>query len=291
MLKLFLSAAIILLSVTCQFKEKKKVMNMNHVSIRPVWATDTIFKIPESVFYDKDRSVIYVANINGNAGDLDGNGFLSKISPTGKIIRLNWITGLNGPKGMDVFNNKLYVTDINRVAEIDLDRDSIASIIQVSGSKFLNDLTIDNEGVVYFSDTEANRIFQLKNREISIWLEGDILNHPNGLYFDGDIMWLASMGNEEFRSIDMVDKTITMITGEIGHCDGIAPDGLGNFLVSNWEGEIYFIDNDGQKIKILDSKKQKINSADIDYINNERLIIVPTFYDNRVMAYELNYND
>ena len=45
----------------------------------------------------------------------DKNEFISKVSPSnGSIIDLNWVTGLNAPKGIAISNDgsKLYVSDI-----------------------------------------------------------------------------------------------------------------------------------------------------------------------------------
>jgi len=43
----------------------------------------------------------------------------------GSIIELNWIAGLNAPKGMAIYDNssgssKLYVSDITDLVEIDI---------------------------------------------------------------------------------------------------------------------------------------------------------------------------
>jgi hypothetical protein len=38
---------------------------------------------------------------------------------------------------------------------------------------------------------------------------------------------------------------------------------------------------------IFDTTNDKINAADIDYIPEKQLLLVPTFLDNRAMAYKL----
>jgi hypothetical protein len=57
--------------------------------------------------------------------------------------------------------------------------------------------------------------------------------------------------------------------------------------VSNWYGEIYFVSATGEAKKILDTKDQKINAADIEYDAKSKLLFIPTFFANSVMAYEL----
>ncbi len=291
MKRLLIYPAIFLMLISCHSKKQASEKINYQITTKQAWATDSVFKSPESVFFDKARKALYVSNINGGPADIDGNGFMSKLNPEGKILGLHWINGLNAPKGMDVYKNKLYVADINRVVEIDLDHDSISAFYPIQGSKFLNDLTIDNEGGIYISDSQTNRIYYLKDGNSSVWLESDSLNSPNGLYFDGDILWHASSGSKEFQSINIDDKTISVIATGVGAADGVAPDGIGNFFVSNWEGEIFFIDSDGNKSEILDTRDKKINSADINYMIDTKILLVPTFNDNRIMAYSISNDD
>ncbi|MDZ7606331.1 MAG: hypothetical protein U5K79_12260 [Cyclobacteriaceae bacterium] len=61
----------------------------------------------------------------------------------------------------------------------------------------------------------------------------------------------------------------------------------GNYLVSDWNGEVFYIDNSGNKTSLLNTKAQKKNTADIWFISEEQLLLVPTFFDNRVVAYKL----
>ncbi|MCK5077576.1 MAG: ATP/GTP-binding protein, partial [Calditrichia bacterium] len=89
------------------------------------WATKAEFKTPESVLYNQNLNILYVANINGSPAEKNGEGFISQLSIDGKIVKLKWITGLNAPKGMGVFKNKLYVTDIDRIVEIDIKKNEI----------------------------------------------------------------------------------------------------------------------------------------------------------------------
>jgi hypothetical protein len=69
--------------------------------------------------------------------------------------------------------------------------------------------------------------------------------------------------------------------------DGLAPDGQGGFLASDWRGKTVRIDSKGKQTVIMDTSSEKINSADIDYILEESLLVIPTFMDNRAVAYRL----
>src|SRR6478609_4811963 len=86
------------------------------ITVQQVWSTDTILRTPESVFYDSKREILYVANINKiNKDSPDGDGFISKVKLDGKIEKLNWITGLNDPKGIAIVGGTLYVSDIKQL--------------------------------------------------------------------------------------------------------------------------------------------------------------------------------
>jgi DNA-binding beta-propeller fold protein YncE len=88
---------------------------VGQTQVNKLWETPTNLKNPESVAYASKQNILFVSNINGEPDKKDQNGFISKVSPSnGSIIELNWITGLNAPKGIAFSNdnNKLYVSDI-----------------------------------------------------------------------------------------------------------------------------------------------------------------------------------
>src|SRR5687768_14246347 len=89
------------------------------VTLTLKWETETKLTTCESVIYDKERDVLYVSNIDGNPEAKDGNGFISKVSLDGKVTEEKWVKGIDAPKGLGLANGKLYVTDIDRVHEID----------------------------------------------------------------------------------------------------------------------------------------------------------------------------
>ena len=61
-----------------------------------------------------------------------------------------------------------------------------------------------------------------------------------------------------------------------------------DFIVSCWSGVVYYVNADGTSQQLLDTREQKINSADIGYDRKNRIVYVPTFFRNTVVAYQLN---
>ena len=98
-----------------------------------VWET-TGFKNPESVLPDPGGEFAYVSNVDGQPTEKDGKGFISKISlKDGTVIAPQWATGLNGPKGMALVKGRLYVSDIDRLVEIDTETGKIVASYDGAG--------------------------------------------------------------------------------------------------------------------------------------------------------------
>lgn len=260
------------------------------ISFEQVWATDTVMQTPESVIYDEARDAVYVANIGGvNAEGSDGDGFISKMAPDGSITELKWVTGLNDPKGMGIHENMLYVTDIREVAAINIETGEIVETYPVEGAGFLNDITIDSEGTVYFTDSNTDKIHMMENGQVSTFMSDSSLQRPNGLFAEDGRLLLASARGGFFAPIEMETKEVQAPwMTDIPSADGIIKTSDGNYVVSTWQGEVHYVNAaDQASQKLLDTKAEEINSADIGYVPGENLVLVPTFYDNRIVAYRL----
>ncbi len=70
---------------------------------------------------------MFVSSINGQILDRDGNGYISRLSPDGKVVNAKWVTGLDAPKGMRSIGDTLWVSDIDEVVAIDIAKGQIAA--------------------------------------------------------------------------------------------------------------------------------------------------------------------
>ena len=258
------------------------------------------FSHPESVVFDEKNNMLYVSNM---ANDKDGDGFISKVTPEGEIVELKWITRLNDPKGLLVDGDKLYVTDVTQLVEMDLKKGTINRKISVDGAMSLNDITIDAAGSIFFSDLEQSSIYFIPGKvaaqsmmtttpegEIAAYLKSPVLNSPNGLLAHKDELYAASWGENQdgnLLKIDMDTKEISKVTEEgIGNLDGIQPAGDGSFYVSDWAtGKIYRIDQNGNKNLILTAEK---SSGDILFLKEKNQLILPMNFQNSVWWYQLD---
>ena len=255
----------------------------NAQRLEKVWQTTCDLKTPESVLYDQERDVIYVSNIDGDPSLKDGNGFISILNSDGSVKNLQWIKNLDAPKGLAIFKGKLYVADIDKLVEIDIEKGSITAKHDAPGAVFLNDVTAYMNGMIFVSDTRTAKIHVLNEGKFTVWMEGKPLETPNGLMVEkGKLL----VGDKNIYEVDIETKKTVQLIEDAGGVDGLEKNKDGDFVFSNWAGKIY-IHKNGKTIKLLDTTEQKLNTADIDYDLKHDLILVPTFFDNHIDAYKI----
>ncbi|HYC85433.1 MAG TPA: SMP-30/gluconolactonase/LRE family protein [Chryseosolibacter sp.] len=255
------------------------------VSLALKWETDSVLTTCESVIYDPRRNMLYVSNINGQPDAKDKNGFISKITPEGQVSEVQWVKGLDAPKGMGISGDKLYVTDIDRVVEVDLNNGKITKTFAVQGAKFLNDIAVDGKGRIFVSDMAAGNILLIEGGKLSKWLEN--VPGPNGLFAQDSTLVMLSWDKKSINTIDMGTKQTTEKTTGIENLDGVEYLGDNSYIVSSWNGMIHYVDKDWKSRLLLDLRADSVNSADIEYIEARNLLLVPTFFKNTVRAYEV----
>jgi len=257
--------------------------NAQKVNVQKLWATDTILKVPESVLVDDKENCLWVSNIDGASNGKDGKGSISKLSKTGTPIQLEWITGLNAPKGMAKYKQDLYVADLSELVVIDIQKGIIKNKIKVEGSVFLNDVTVNKYGAVFVSDSRTGKVHRYENNMLTIEVEN--LQGPNGLLSIDDQLLILDRGSLlSFTPGGTISK---IMDGMDSSTDGIEKVAPNQYIVSSWNGIVYFVEAGAQKITLFDTRSEKINSADIGYDAKNKIIYVPTFLKNSVVAYQL----
>lgn len=183
---------------------------------------------PESVLYDEANDRYFVSNINGKPLDVDNNGFISELSPDGKITKLKFIEGgseakpaagskakpqkivLNAPKGTAIVKGVLYVADIDTVRLFDAKTGDPKGTIAINGATFLNDIAATQDGRIFVSDsgmkqgekdfepagTDAVYVIKPGATKAELVIKGD-LNRPNGLLWYKDGLYVNTFGSAE----------------------------------------------------------------------------------------------
>lgn len=262
-----------------------------------LWETKGLAQ-PESVVVDPATGAIYVSNIVGAVMQKDGNGFIAKLNGDGKVVTRQWVKGLDSPTGLALHDRTLYVADVDQLVEINAASGEIVKRYPAKGATFLNDVAIDSDGTVYVSDTPSNTIWRLKDGSFEPWIADDKLNGPNGLLVQGDMLVVASLGKipgvgqkQELAGLSLIslkDQSVTKLGDgrPIGNLDGLELLQPGVYLVTDWAaGALYRVDAKGKAQQLIDLNQ---GSADLTYLPDKKIVLIPMMLDNTLVAYRLD---
>lgn len=263
-------------------------------------ATVTGLSTPESVLWSAKDDAWFVSNINGSPLAKDGNGFISRLTRDGAIDSLHFIMGgrdsvkLNGPKGMALVGDTLWVADIDAVRAFNIRTGKpVASIELGKQATFLNDIAVGPDGVIYITDSGLgfdakgnpihpgpDRIFGLTGRTTKVLAEGDWLGRPNGITWDatGNRFVVVSFGAPTLLGWKPgVAKVDTIGTGP-GSQDGVEFVG-GDLLVTSWaDSTVFSVSGSGNK-KVVTGVA---SPADLGADQTRGLIAIPLFTQDKV---------
>ena len=257
---------------------------------------DAGFNVPESVLHDAVADVYLVSNINGSALAVDGNGFISRVGPSGEVLDLKWIDGeaggvvLNGPKGMAIVGDLLYVADITCIRMFDRASGDAAGEICWDDVVFLNDLAADGEGNLYVSDSGLNdgndavyRVTQGGDR--SVVVAGAELGGPNGLVADDRGVFVATYGSGEIFRITPEGQRVDLAPPSEMGLDGLVSLEDRGFLFSSWgDAAVYWVDSEGRLSTLIPDIP---SPADMGYDAERNRVLVPVFRENRLVIREV----
>src|SRR5687767_11155628 len=223
------------------------------------------FKTPEAVRFDAIDDVFFVSNINGNPGEKDNNGFISRVrAEGGEIDSLMFIAGgrrgvtLNAPKGLAITGDTLWVADIDAVRAFDKRTGRPIASHVIQGAVFLNDIATGPDGALYITDTGIqitdagmshpgpDRVFKLtRGGQASSALQLDSLVGPNGITWDdaNQRFIIVAFAGKDIMAWKPGDSTTTTIATGKGMFDGVERLADGRILISTWsDSSIYVLD-------------------------------------------------
>ena len=269
----------------------------DHTRLTRAWEADNDLTVPESVIYDQEHEVLYVTNFNPrfqkNAKEESYKGYISKLGLDGNLIEKKWVFPLHAPTGMAIHKDKLYTLERRNLTEIELKSGKILQRYPIPDVDFPNDLAIDKKGAIYISDTAPvdwtkGKIYRFYKGQFEVWLEGYDIWRPNAMFIhNGKLLFGGAAGDPFFKAVDLETKHMERI-GSLGAgtIDGFRVDKNGNYLVSHWEGQIYSVTPSGEVTELIDSDFL-FNTADFEYIAERNLLIIPTFFTNKIIAYKI----
>lgn len=252
--------------------------------LEKLWSTDGL-SVPESVvvYRNGKTNFLFVSQIDGEPDAIDGKGSIAKLEMDGELIEKEWVKGLNAPKGMAYFDGKLYVADVNELIVINIKSGAIEKKIAIPDAQFLNDVTVDINGVIYVSDTKTGKVHSYQNDMLTAYVTG--IDGANGLKAIGSNLIVG--GSTGLYLVDKTKNKLQIATGFAHGLDGVESASKGDFIVSCWQGFIYYVHLAGKTDLLLDTHKEGINSADISYDSTTQTLFVPNFSKDSVTAYKL----
>ena len=271
------------------------------VSAVPAFAKDRVidgFNSPESVA--RDGKFLYVSNVGVKLepNTKDGDGYIAKLDLEGNIIKKDFITGLDAPKGMAVLRKVLYVADIDHVLGFDLQSGKKVFDLDLSAEKtvFLNDIAVKDGHRIFVSATDINKIFEVDVKGKSYLDIGAAVSGPNGLWYGAKEkqLYVAGFANKDGKAtgevgvVDLSGKTAEYhrIIDRPGFYDGLQPMGGGKFLVSDWVafepelGVLIRVDVKNRTFDVLPGAYG--GPADFLYIPGKKMLYLPRMIDGKL---------
>jgi len=265
---------------------------------------DVGFSTPESVLHDPEADVYLVANINGSPAEKDGNGFISRLSPEGEVLELNWIDGtvpgvtLNAPKGMAIVADTLFITDIDCIRRFHRVTGAPLQELCLEEATFLNDLAATPRGDLYFSDSGTSEnpgavYFLRQTADVpqkvvladGAVLEGDTLGGPNGVYADRRGLFVVTFGSGELFRVTPEGERLQLLFPSEMALDGIVSLEDRGFLFSSWaDSTVYWIHSDATVSPLIEHVEAP---ADIGYDAVRNRVLIPLFRANEVILLEV----
>ena len=279
------------------FALKEVLSEVNYTETAKTNATDTLtknweltgFSMPESIVASPTENWLYVSNVNKNE-----KGYISRITKDGKVDNYNWVTGLNNPAGLALYQDKLYVGDGTELHIIDVKKGKLIESISSKEAMALNDVAISKEGQVFVSDIASGKIFTLENNKLVVWFQAPEIMHPNGLFVDGDSLVIANFGTElslsltadkygSMYKVNLKDKTFSMLksTYQLGALDGLAVVKEGYLVTGGTVSDLFFV-NDSTRRKIGTFPK---GLADISIQGNT--LYAPSLFSDKIESFSL----
>lgn len=261
-------------------------------------------KTPESVLHDAAADRYLVSNIAGKPLEADNNGFVSVLSPEGKVVTEKWIEGgkgkvtLNAPKGSAIQGTLLYVADIDTVRTFDAKSGAPKGEVKIEGATFLNDVVATPDGSVWVSDSGVkvggsgfepsgtDAVYRIdKTNKVKAVIKSPDLAGPNGLLpaAQGGV-WVTTYRSNEIFRVD--DKGVKQDVNKLpkGSLDGIVQVG-DTMLVASWDAASVYRGKPGGTFEAVLTSLD--SPADIGWDGKRSRLLVPVFDKDVVEVYEV----
>ena len=230
------------------------------------------FDEPENLVYDAASDVYLVSNIVGGPATRDNNGFISRVSPDGRVLDLRWIAGgvngavLDAPKGLAIRGDTIAVADVGGVHLFNRRTGAPIATHALPGL-VMNDVAWGADGTLWITDTGPDRtttpvdtskdldaVWQIRpDGQVRAVARGLALDRPDGLLLDDDGALVATFGANRIEHVDARGERgqRTLMTLPGGKVDGLRrlPDGA--MVVTSWDAKSVYRARPGDPLRAL----------------------------------------
>jgi len=238
------------------------------------WIAEGEFCEPETVLPLPDDTLL-VSNVCVSRET--GNGFLTLLGADGEIIDWRVVDGLDAPLGMTLVGDRLHIVDNNQVKILRWPGYETLATIALE-TAVANDIAVGWDDNIYVTDTARHEVVVISPElEQSILTGQAQFKGANGTHVNGDDLYV---GGERLWHVDLRDNTVTRIGPEwLVDIDGIEQEADGTLQITPVAGPLIRL---ATEIEVLGG--DGVSSANHGYAPNLGLALIPTGFDNTVIA-------
>ena len=267
---------------------------------------------PESVRYDPELDMYFVSNIVGYGSAKDNNGYIVRVKAdkpdSGVVLAHGGVNGvmLDGPKGMAIHGDTLWVADINILRGFD--RHTGAPLANIDFTPYgvlrLNDVAVGPDGTVRVTDTGiimgrlgvqhvgTDHIFVLGPRgQISVPAQGPELHQPNGITWDSaGKRWIVLSfdrlhGEIAELPLDMKTRKVIYQSQVVTELDGVEMLPDHSIMYTSWADSSIHVLNGTMDRKIVRGVPVP---ADIGVDTRRHILAIPLSNLGRVQLWDIS---
>ena len=260
---------------------------------------------PRAIIYDAAADVYLVSNVNGHPLEEDENGFVSRVSPDGEMLALEWIPSegstprIDAPKGMAIRGDTLFITDIRCMRIADRETGEIHETRCLDDVTSLTGIDVAEEGSFFVTDSgyelangesvpsASDALYRLSFRASQAGgtlARGADLNHPQGVAVGPRGIFVATAAGDLFRFTPAGERTSILSNPE--HVfEGVVFTADGGFAYSSSAaGAVYLVDATGAVRVLIDGIDAP---GDLGYDPTRNRLLIPLLNDNRLLFVDL----
>ena len=187
---------------------------------------------------------------------------------------------------MDMLGDRLYVTDKNRVKIFSWPDFELHKTIDINTS-VANDIAVSTDGTVYVTDTAKHQVIRLSTDGNQSVLTGEAqFGGANGIALSDNNLYV---GGKRLWRVNLLDGSVETLGPEwLADIDGIELEPDGTIQITPVAGPLVRYRGEDD-LEIIAGPG--ISSANHGFVASLHLVLIPTGFDNTVIAIRLSQPD